>query len=80
MWTIHQLCVLQAIIEKGENPSRKEAKREQNSNLCRDTKFKQAQGTMSLPAYLCRSKDWSELKTEKSFLGRDRKVLCRDRT
>ena len=75
------------IIEKRENPSRKEEKRGQNNSLCRnttfishDTKFKQAKGTMSQPSNLCRSKDWLELKAEKSFLGRDRKVFCRDRT
>ena len=40
----------------------------------------------SRPNELCRSqqiyvnKDWSELKAEKIFLGRDRKVFCRDRT
>ena len=87
MWNIHQLFVLQAIIEKAENPSIKEAKRRQNSSLCHDTtfichdtKFKHAKGTMSQPANLCRSKDWLELKAEKSFLGRDRKVFYRNKT
>ena len=57
MLNVHQLCVLQAIIEKLENPNRKEAKRGQSSSLCRDTKFKQAKGTMSQPENLCHRKD-----------------------
>ena len=48
--------------------------------ICRDTKFKQAQGTMSQPTNLCLRKDWLELKAEKSFLGRGRKGCCHDRT
>ena len=43
-------------------------------------KIQAEQGTTSQPVNLCRNKDWSELKVEKSFLGRDRKVLCRDKT
>ena len=65
----------------------KKAKRGQNNNLCRyttficrDTKFKQAKGTMLQPTNLCRSKDSSELKVEMSFLGCDCKVFCRNRT
>ena len=35
---------------------------------------------MSQLTNICRSKDKLELKAEKSFLGRDRKVFYHDRT
>ena len=41
-------------------------------------KFKQEKETMSQPANLCRSKDKSELKPKKSFLGHDNLEICRD--
>ena len=37
LWNIHQLCVLQVLIEKRDKTSRKEAKKNGNYNsLCRD--------------------------------------------
>ena len=42
-------------------------------------KIQAEQETVSQLPNLYRSKDWLELKAKKSFLGRDRKVFCRDR-
>ena len=76
LWNIHQLCVLQVLIDKGEKTSRKEGKKwKMQQSLSRHSfcmlghKFKHAKGTMSQPATKCRNKAQAEQKAEKGVLS-----------
>ena len=77
LWNIHQLCVLQVLIEKGEKTSRKEAKKNGKCSSLSRHNFKQAERTMSQLATICRNKVQDKLQAEIESLSRQR-VLCCD--
>ena len=83
-WNIHQLCVLQVLVEKREKTSRKEVKKwklqlslSRHSFCMSRHNFKHAKRTMSQPAVVCHNKVQDKLLEKMKSLLQQR-VLCRD--
>ena len=75
LWNIHQLYVLQVLIEEGEKRSKKSGK---CSNLCRDIVFVCCDTISSIPKELCRSQQLN-VATKLKQNSRLKEQFCRDK-